>query len=146
MPSTCHSTNFEENTRSLYRKQKTIRNILDILVGDWTLVPWTVMLPSYPNREIWSPSVLSLPWITSCTFLLPTCACIKRFFPEFPTSCRGLHWIRKNKFGLNIGYRVQLKHPLRTLTSLSKQFIDTMYRIFFNRTTKCFWLTTLPLS
>ena len=31
----------------------------------------------------------------------------------------------EKKIGLNIGYRVQVKRPVKTLTSLTKQFIDT---------------------
>ena len=32
---------------------------------------------------------------------------------------------KENKYGLNIGYRVPVKHPLKTVAYLTRKFIDT---------------------
>ena len=71
---------------------KTIRNVLEILAGDWkytgTLNSSFATLSSgleFANKNI--------------MYILVTQLCMyKKNFPEFPTSCRGLWRIWKSKF------------------------------------------------
>ena len=91
-----------------------------------TLVPRTVTLLFCPDWDIYPQLDLEFT-MSNIEYILVTHLQMykKHLFPKFSTSCRGLKRYGKNMFRLRIGNRVLLKRPLKTLTCLTKQFMDT---------------------